>query len=254
MDDTSARARLVTDLTPARWLEQGIGELEMPEVFDAYARVVHPALDESEQPVRWAGVAEWAGRELHARSYFEEISKPVRGGGTGPRPWDEPPENGSFPMELLPHLCEVLAAHTTTSERCWFCLWDGFGWLNDEDAGSSVVSIASEEGDPVQVPAPDPDPLRVTFEGDLRSAPLIQVPTRDYYVLTGPLEAARTLGAATRSHFFFPQSPNLFWPDDRAWCVATDIDLDWTYVGGSAELIRTLVADSRWEAFPIEPS
>ncbi len=26
-------------------------------------------------------------------------------------------------------------------------------------------------------------------------------------------------------------APNLWWPDDRAWCVATEIDLAWTYVG-----------------------
>ncbi|MFI0453806.1 hypothetical protein [Actinomadura sp. 6N118] len=260
--NTSARARLVTDLAPARWLEQGIGELEMPKVFEAYARVLHPALDQSEQYVQWAKVADWAGRDLHARSDFAEISTPGPQGGTGDRPWDEPSEPGSFPLDLLPHLCEVLAGHTKTPGRCWFCLWDGFGWLNDEDEdqSSSVVFAASAGDEPSSSPdaAPDaqadadPDRLRLTFEGRLQDAPLIHLPTRDYYLLTGPLEAAYGLGAATESYFFFPQSPNLFWPDDRAWCVATDIDRDSTYVGGSAELIRELVADERLEAFAIE--
>lgn len=49
-----------------------------------------------------------------------------------------------------------------------------------------------------------------------------------------------------------PTVANLFWPGDRAWCVATEIDLDSTYVGGSVELIADLLADPRLEAFPAE--
>jgi hypothetical protein len=34
--------------------------------------------------------------------------------------------------------------------------------------------------------------------------------------------------------------PNPWWPDDRAWCVRTDIDDHATYVTGSAELLDAL--------------
>ncbi len=44
--------------------------------------------------------------------------------------------------------------------------------------------------------------------------------------------------------------PNLWWPDDRGWCLATEIDLDSTLVGGSAELIKGLLSDSDIEAVP----
>jgi len=47
---------------------------------------------------------------------------------------------------------------------------------------------------------------------------------------------------------FDPQSPNLFWPSDRAWCVATEIDLDSTYVGGSRALVEAILADGRLES------
>lgn len=40
----------------------------------------------------------------------------------------------------------------------------------------------------------------------------------------------------------------LWWPQDRAWFVATGIDLAWTFVAGSNELIDRLVADHRLEA------
>ena len=48
-------------------------------------------------------------------------------------------------------------------------------------------------------------------------------------------------------------SPNLWWPDDRAWCVATEIDLAWTYVGGPAALISDALANPGLEAQPASP-
>jgi hypothetical protein len=51
--------------------------------------------------------------------------------------------------------------------------------------------------------------------------------------------------------FPFDQSPNLWWPEDRAWFVATEIDFDSTFVGGDDPLIAVLVTDRRLEALPI---
>jgi hypothetical protein len=48
-------------------------------------------------------------------------------------------------------------------------------------------------------------------------------------------------------------SPNLWWPDDRAWCVATEIDLAWTYLGGSTALISDVLSKPRLEAQPASP-
>lgn len=38
-------------------------------------------------------------------------------------------------------------------------------------------------------------------------------------------------------------SPNLWWCETREWCVATEVDNDWSYIGGSPELTRALLAD-----------
>ena len=46
------------------------------------------------------------------------------------------------------------------------------------------------------------------------------------------------------------QVANLWWPQDRAWFVAIEIDLAWTYVGGPAGLIGQLLAETRIEALP----
>jgi hypothetical protein len=37
------------------------------------------------------------------------------------------------------------------------------------------------------------------------------------------------------------RSANLWWPDDHAWIVATEVDLNSTYVGGSSACVADLL-------------
>ncbi|WP_413768920.1 hypothetical protein [Rhodococcus pyridinivorans] len=46
-------------------------------------------------------------------------------------------------------------------------------------------------------------------------------------------------------------SPNLWWPQDRAWCVATNIDPMASYVGGSRQCIEAILASPDLEAFEV---
>jgi hypothetical protein len=39
------------------------------------------------------------------------------------------------------------------------------------------------------------------------------------------------------------------WPDDQAWCVATSVDLNSTYIAGRQSLADELLADPRLEAW-----
>lgn len=126
------------------------------------------------------------------------------------------PRRGSFPPEYLPLLCGVLAAHTSDPEHCVMGLWDGWGWA---DCGDDV--------------------------------PRADLGSRAYLLYEGPVAAAADMGDRGEG-WFFPQSPNLWWPRDRAWCVATDVDLDSTFVGGSARLIGELTGGPRLEALPVD--
>jgi len=81
----------------------------------------------------------------------------------------------------------------------------------------------------------------------------VHLPQRSYFLLQGPLDAAMELGWMLDASHFSPQSPNLFWPNDHSWCVATEIDLDSSYVGGSKELVQRLVADEELEALVAAP-
>ncbi len=84
--------------------------------------------------------------------------------------------------------------------------------------------------------------------GPSSAGPRVQLPGRDYLLYGGPIGAAREL-VDSQGHF-----PNLWWPADRAWCVASEIDLPWTYVGGTSALVTDLTCDPRVEAQRVSPS
>jgi hypothetical protein len=74
------------------------------------------------------------------------------------------------------------------------------------------------------------------------------LPGREYVVLAGPFEAAILV-----EDWLSPSSPNLIWPEDRAWFVASEIDFDSTLVASSENLARWILEDRRLEAFPVKP-
>lgn len=217
-----SRLRAVGDVRPAGWVAErvgpfgsGVGAL-VPHGFEAYARVLHPAVAADDRPVRWSAVARWSGRTTHPLVQFDAVSSPAPGGGRGPRPWETDPEPGSLPPAPLAALCDVLAAHTTSAGRCWFCIWDGYGRYE------------------------------TAFPPSVLDGPRVELPERTFFLLEGPLDAAGELNLS-----IYPQSPNVFWPDDHAWCVTTDVDLDSTYLGGTVALVADLLADDRLEALPV---
>lgn len=118
---------------------------------------------------------------------------------------------GTLPPALIAALVAHLRPATTTPEQCCFAVWEGFG--------ASVV----------------PRTL----------APGLALPHRLYHLFGGPLDAAQ---ASYSSIAFAHQSANLWWPADRAWCVATEVDFAWTYVGGPHSLVQAVLADPRLEA------
>ncbi len=46
----------------------------------------------------------------------------------------------------------------------------------------------------------------------------------------------------------------MWWPNDRSWFVASEIDFYWTYVGGPEELIESIRADNRLETWLASPT
>jgi len=80
----------------------------------------------------------------------------------------------------------------------------------------------------------------------------LHLPHRDYLVLRGPLSAMTQLVQCEGPDTWWTQSPSLFWPADRSWCVATEIDFDSTLVGGSDAAIAGVLNHPLLEAWALD--
>jgi hypothetical protein len=240
----------------------------VPGGFAGYARILHPAVGPAggAHSVRWAEVAAWSGLPLRGDSQFHSIALPQRRPAQ-PAPWSGQPEQGSLYPSDAAVLISILRSWTATPDQCWFCLWDGYGhgygpgdWVpliratkdpaGEDSPDGHQPDGGAPEDDRLEDPSAWPDTVQDAVPETVRQGPRVQLPGREYLLYTGPVEAA--VGAAGPA--YATQSANLWWPQDRAWCVASEIDLCWTYVGGPAALIGQLVADQRIEALRASPA
>lgn len=203
--------RPVSETAPGDWLSHAEPTLGPPG-FESYVRILHPWTDSEE------------GQERI---------------------------EGHLPEDELAALVDVLSRHTRTPADCYHALWDGYGAI----AGGEAASFLSFAAIPAAWPGriftkPKPPPLPPpAFAPEVMDGPRLDAAGRDHLLFVGPLADAGQWGAASFGHGI-PRdinSPNLLWPADHTWCVATDIDTTWTGVGGLAVLTEDLLADSRLE-------
>ena len=215
----------------------------VPPGFDAYARLLHRSGGEgTSRDVRWSEVARWSGKTIHPEVQFAPIAEPLPGFGTGPAPWLYPPADGTLDPSQAAALASVLAKHTTNPGACWFCLWEGYGYLHPS---GMVWAIAAKGPRPLRwlrlraarrrLRTPNPTHL---------PSARVNLPGRGYLLFTGSVHQAAG----------WEDGPNLWWPGDRAWCVASEIDFGYTYVGGSREVIQQVLAHPELEAVPAKLS
>ena len=210
-----------SELGPADWVVAGVrafgagvGSL-VPVGFEAYARVFHPAGAPTGDDVSWASVAEACKTVFHPGAEWGSL---VGGWNRAENHdheqlWVDEPESGSLPPRQAEGLSRVLANFTSTPEQCWFALWEGWSDL-----------------------PPSWD-----------SAPRVAMPQRPMLLFAAPLRAA----AESLADSAWFRSASLWWPQDRVWCVATDVDLMTTYVGGSRACIDAIRSDDRLEALEV---
>lgn len=250
---------LASDLTVTQdascgsWIEPrlrgsfGAVTLTVPSGYAAYARICHPASDPQGNAVGWPEVARQTGRTAHALMQWHALvgsADPLNFAGSL---WPgEDPERGDLAPYVLEELCDVLRRHTADAERCFFGLWFGWAWVHGDDRGRMV--LMSEGSVPALFEEAPP-----AFSADERSRPRLLLPGRDYLLLAGPLSAAGKIGDPGGVGGFEPRSPNLIWPADRAWFVASEIDFDSTLVGGSTDLIRDILDAPGLDAWAIGP-
>jgi hypothetical protein len=205
------------DASAAGWLAErlhpfgrDVGSV-IPPGFDWYARIFHPASRRTPQGDRDVGWKEIA--RANSRVFHTEAQLSGLTGlsvASGSTPLWDQPPRTG---SLPRHLAARIAdvfARCSGEERCWFAVWDGWGRLTPP------------------------------------ATPKFELPGRGYYLAEGPL--AMSPESMTGEPWF--QSASIWWPESRAWCVATEVDFMWTYVGGSSDCIAAVLEHHGIEALP----
>lgn len=203
----------------------------VPDTFEAYARIFHRMDGGNKPDRRWADVAAAKGTRMHPEAQFHRLAKtelyrdaPIAG-AHGVEYWR--PTTGELDQGQLEALAGLLGARTPEHQDIFQAVWVGWGGFEPGAGG---------------IPAGPGGRLSVA-KG-----------LREYWVFRGSLaELARPPwfdGDDGRN----TQPPNLAWPADRSWCMATEIDFDSTVVGGTAELIAAVVHSRELEAMEVAPA
>jgi hypothetical protein len=206
----------------------------MPDVFDRYARVFHPIHGAGMTKIRWSELAERRAVGLSATTRFRDIAGEREEHGV----WEHEPQEGTLYQEYVSALRDALAPFTTTPERCWLAVWVGWGsWR----PGSRSILVATT--DPVSTVSSEYAPGLVEPPA---WAAEIKTQHREYFLLEAHLDlvpAFEIIG--------WHQSPSIWWPEDRAWCVVTEVDGYSTYVGGTEPCVNAVITSTGLEAIHV---
>lgn len=190
------------------WGEQGtLVSSLVPSTLPAVCQVLHPWSDPDDEPISWRAAARQLG--------FRSVTDLDRTREMYSIPAAEAAGLSASPGQLdtftAGALVEVLASATTTPDDVFVAVWQGWG----------------------NAPAQ-------RFPG----AAHLETQGRGHFLLRGPLTGALSSVAVAG-----PEQPaaGLWWPADRTWFVATEIEFEWTFVAGSSKLIESLRTDDRLE-------
>ena len=200
----------------------------VPDGFERYVRVFHAVGDQ-----RWSDVCAATGATAHQLMQWNAIS----------RGWD-----GSEPQQgtLGAAGWATLAAALGPDQPVTLGMWTGYGEIAvpGESPGSVVTFSAIYSSEPPLAPAGPRDAANdvalgaiTNFDVDIRSAPLLELPAREYALFRGQLSTLAEPDWRKESGWawLWDTTANLAWPDDRSWFVLSEIDFDSTIVGCSAD-------------------
>jgi len=211
----------------------------VPDGFEAYARILHPArrkLGAEWVPLRWSEIAQARGKTMHPEvalyalidhadtydhDYWSSISD-------GEGVW-WPASEGALPATEALALLAILRHATASTDDAWFLIWEGYGnlgrWIEGLPRGGIHL-------------APMPPDAPAELKGKIGAY-------RRYIVLRGPLDAL-----STWLEWRHDQVPSYLWPDDKTWVVVTEVDGFSTYVGAPRGCIDLILRSPFLEAVP----
>ena len=160
--------------------------------------------------------------------------------------WEPANRENGLPHEVLVALADDVGGGGAQS--CLAAYWAGHGWVN---GGGFIVAWVTD-GAPVPDRA-EREQIKAWasvpgFDASVLRGPKLRLPERAYVMLRGPLDSILAFGLTSPLRDFQYYTPDLLWPEDRSWFIATDTDLPSAYVGASAEHTAVILADPRISA------
>ncbi|MFP3907760.1 MAG: hypothetical protein ACLFWR_12065, partial [Acidimicrobiales bacterium] len=158
---------------------------------------------------------------------------------------EESRDGWAMPPEVVESVAAIGARHTTSPDRAWFAVWEGYGWLGAQMMASAparrrdLLSRFRREK-PFDDVFAEFEQRKAELAVEVESLPRLVTPGRNYLVLAGPVGAAATMRDPISLWALRP--PDLWWPADRAWFVGSDTDLEWTYVAGESGFADEVLA------------
>lgn len=210
-------AQLQHDLASAQWYVNAIDwpadwrfvvGTFVPPVFAAYVRILHPVGGRS-----WAEVARERGVIVGPDTIYRDVVGP----DAEPSNTVGWPQDGHLVGSVMTPLVEDLRPATGTPDQVWFALWEGYGGLQLPAATPRFAVPAKERfvqtaSSPGESGSGWSDYPGLPYSG-----------FRAYFLFHGPLDAVRDFPrSAAWPQNPREQSPNIWWPQDRAWCVASE--------------------------------
>lgn len=236
----------------------------VPRGFPAYARVFHPArrdrpTGEDGGPVMWAEVARVFGKTMHPLAQYHRLAGPEVGehrevlDSNGWR-YSEP-DQGNLAVHILGPVATVLCRHTTTPDSGVAAVWEGWGGFTGSAGYRPLTAVRGRlPGILGKLTAAHRSGAGLLPAKTMKNSRL-SLPGRDYFLFAAAPRAFTDglwiQDSPWNRDPYWPQSPNLLWPEDKAWVMVTEIDFDSTIVAGSPGLVAELIADPSIEVFQI---
>lgn len=256
----------MTDVSCGDWLLERVGDPTQVggatgTGFEAYVRILHPVPahrgdEQSRWP--WSEVARRVGATMHPLVQWNRLAD-VHDGPDFADGWKvgQTPD-GFLELDLLAALTEHLSVATSTPGDLVAGFWNG--WSELSGRGMRYVErgprgwLAAALGRDVAAAevTPAPEVRAAAARGPFLRCSEVEMIAFATSVdeIADPGWAERAgLGVEPGAHGL---SPQLLWPEDHVWVVASEIDRDSTIVAGPRSLVAAVLADDRLEAYEVD--
>lgn|GEM_PF-1472851 len=159
--------------------------------------------------------------------------------------------------DLFGLIASIGMQHTSSPNRAWFAVWEGHSFeINSQIAWKDPAPDRAARRDRKRQRAllrKENDRRNASVTAALHQIPCLDLRHRKYYLLAGPVSAADQIEHPVMADW---HNPDLFWPDDRRWFAATDVDFRSIYIAGdddfTTELARSVPTDCEHVALDLQ--